>query len=428
MEKEAYKKEYDRVKERVDEYFAMMVKDFTGEGYEVDLAMMDSHLVEFSRDQHDVPMKIVYSESGELLWKNRITYSKLGELSNDSRTVYGALYLTEFVVVIQVEKTLIREYSDEVLFDFLVKGLLNWIANAFREAAKGVITKQCMAFFQAVCRGSHGSDENTALYVSKLSATLYEGAKAKGRLVFCGEEECREREWAVRFREGVFLSHRSEARKMLEMSNADYLLVTDGRKIYGLVGEEEVGDAYVVNIRGIYKWQLFKFHSDGLRRFLMDVNEEVVSIHRTDVDYLRFREIYTSIFPEVVNTERHWRTIEYARRQKHGTTLLFLEDVEREAGRLSSAGVLIEKTEDVKIVEAVTAIDGAVLLDAEGYIHSIGTILDGMIMEKSKRDASRGARYNSSVNYTASYKKRAMAIVMSEDGYFNIIVDGRNLV
>ena len=70
------------------------------------------------------------------------------------------------------------------------------------------------------------------------------------------------------------------------------------------------------------------------------------------------------------------------------------------------------------LVEAATAIDGALICDADGVCHSIGTILDGKTSKKA--DSSRGARYNSAIRYIEQQKKKkkkTFIVVVSEDGY-----------
>jgi DNA integrity scanning protein DisA with diadenylate cyclase activity len=94
-------------------------------------------------------------------------------------------------------------------------------------------------------------------------------------------------------------------------------------------------------------------------------------------------------------------------------------DAAEEAQRLSTQATLMEPTVlTPAMVEAVTSIDGAVLLDVGGRCHAIGVILDGDVSPLGTR--ARGARYNSAVRYVQSHRGRALAIVVSEDGTVDI--------
>ena len=75
------------------------------------------------------------------------------------------------------------------------------------------------------------------------------------------------------------------------------------------------------------------------------------------------------------------------------------------------------------MLRGVTAIDGAILSDLEGYCQAIGTIVDGEFVGPG--NSGRGARYNSIRNYVQWYKNRhqdtiCFAVIISEDGMINL--------
>lgn len=72
---------------------------------------------------------------------------------------------------------------------------------------------------------------------------------------------------------------------------------------------------------------------------------------------------------------------------------------------------LISKKAD-KIIKKLTSIDGAILVDTNGYCHACGVILDGIAVEGTP---ARGARYNCTKSYI-SLHARMMGVVLSEDG------------
>ena len=99
----------------------------------------------------------------------------------------------------------------------------------------------------------------------------------------------------------------------------------------------------------------------------------------------------------------------------------FFTHADRLHARLYRQSTLVKKTRITgESLLGVTAIDGALLLDTQGYCHAVGVILDG---KPTKGDPSKGARHNSALKYVDSHKKRCMVIVVSEDGPVTILPD-----
>jgi hypothetical protein len=73
------------------------------------------------------------------------------------------------------------------------------------------------------------------------------------------------------------------------------------------------------------------------------------------------------------------------------------------------------------LVQQITSIDGAVLVDRNSICHAIGIILDGLATDKG--DSSRGARYNSAIRYYECFGKNhpTVLVIISEDGMINLI-------
>src|SRR5690606_18387049 len=115
--------------------------------------------------------------------------------------------------------------------------------------------------------------------------------------------------------------------------------------------------------------------------------------------------------------------IEKAMEQKHGTMLIISDHANEEAERLEKQSTRVKsRSIDDELMESITAIDGAVLLDTEGQCHAIGVILDGT-MERGKGEPSRGARYNAAVKYLSYARQRGhkvVIVVVSEDGMVDI--------
>lgn len=77
---------------------------------------------------------------------------------------------------------------------------------------------------------------------------------------------------------------------------------------------------------------------------------------------------------------------------------------------------------DEKLIQQISSIDGAVLMDTNQNVYAYGVVLDGNAGIKG--EPSRGARYNCSYKYIASLSSReiavkALAVIISEDGMVN---------
>lgn len=118
----------------------------------------------------------------------------------------------------------------------------------------------------------------------------------------------------------------------------------------------------------------------------------------------------------------------------HGTSIVFMEGkaLQKEIeDRFAKNGYAIkvkpfslkESKRNRTMLRGVTAIDGAILSDLEGYCQAIGTIVDGEFVGPG--NSGRGARYNSIRNYVQWYKNRhqdtiCFAVIISEDGMINV--------
>ncbi|MGI6236952.1 MAG: hypothetical protein ACOYI7_05335 [Candidatus Excrementavichristensenella sp.] len=171
----------------------------------------------------------------------------------------------------------------------------------------------------------------------------------------------------------------------------------------------------------------------GLYRFPINMGDNVFR----DVKKLLEEQLTCSSDDKKIKTiDTIKKIIEAGCEQKHGTVLVFGEKaiIEEESKRLLEAmrgiGIEIPKTKNLELeyIKGHTAIDGAMLFDVEkGCCHAMGIILDGEAVEG---DPSRGARYNSTLAYIESVKKRhrqnsknpmIFAIVISEDRYVNLV-------
>lgn len=115
--------------------------------------------------------------------------------------------------------------------------------------------------------------------------------------------------------------------------------------------------------------------------------------------------------------------------QAHGTMLVILskENAKSEAERFTCNNFGMQNSKETSEsseldINAFNSIDGSVLLDQTGTVHSIGVILDGVI--ENSGNMARGARYNSSIKYLDYLRRKGipgMILIVSEDGSVEIM-------
>ena len=217
-------------------------------------------------------------------------------------------------------------------------------------------------------------------------------------------------------------------RKLLEITyekdNEGLYLKCIGNKVKGYVSSKNIDKgSYIIEFNGNGKWSFYCYGDKNSRIIFKDKIAQILKDN--DEEKIEFYSYYTKIFGERkdIDNENIWNIVKNAKKQKHGTMLLFSENALEEENRLCSAGyqVVVSENMDCKYIEAVTGIDGAVLLDSNGKIYMIGVILDGEMPPKGI-SVDRGARYNSAIKYSFTHmEEKHLLVVLSEDGYCNFI-------
>ncbi|RKH09520.1 hypothetical protein D7X74_29430 [Corallococcus sp. CA047B] len=262
---------------------------------------------------------------------------------------------------------------------------------------------------------------------NQISAMRYEGSIGLGRMVLArpGHPAVRE---ALRLRKPVPLGQSRWARKILQMASDDISVLCDGRELYGLgsIGSDScVGydpgreDLFVVAFRDHHRWTLW--HAN---QRLMQVTDGVPELAREPISQEEFTRNLRRVFKNApdLKPDEIWRTIALAGGQKHGALIIISSLAAQEAERLANQATPVKPTLlGHDIVQRVTAIDGAVLLDLHGVCHAIGVILDGLASLDGT--PARGARYNSAIRYVETRTSSApvMAVVLSEDATLDVI-------
>ena len=254
-----------------------------------------------------------------------------------------------------------------------------------------------------------------------ISSLRYEGAEGVGKLLLARRGHPNIEEIFALTCPTELTDYRA-VRKLLEMTTPDVHLLADGENVYALgrqIGHYDAvrEDLFVISFVTHYAWEL-----QHAGHILMRSHYGLPGLPRTRLNRLSFRKALKRTFAltDSAKIERLWDVVLEASRQPHGTLLVITTEALAEADRLKLQCTLIEPVPLTPLItRLVTSIDGAVLLDPEGYCYSIGVILDGRA--SGRGDGARGARYNSALRYVESSDHPCLAVVVSEDGLVDVL-------
>ncbi len=258
-----------------------------------------------------------------------------------------------------------------------------------------------------------------------ISSLRYEGAEGVGKLLLARRGHPNIEEVFALTCPTELTDYRA-VRKLLEMATPDVHLLSNGENVYALgrqVGkyDAEREDLFIINFVTHYSWELQ--HDTHV---LLRSHYGLPGLARNRLSRTAFRRALKRTFAltDAPKVERLWDVVLEASRQKHGTLLVITTEALAEADRLKLQCTLVEPVPLTPLItRLVTSIDGAVLLDPDGYCYSIGVILDGRA--SGRGDSTRGARYNSALRYVESSDYPCLAVVVSEDGLTDIITSVR---
>jgi hypothetical protein len=254
---------------------------------------------------------------------------------------------------------------------------------------------------------------------NNISGAKYEGGSAHGTIVFLPPSDP-EIEYKIHLKRPVSLTQTKLARKVIEMSGPDLVCVcTSSSGVAGLANPPPPGGRpfFRVVITGHHEWYLAFGET-----VLMTTSYGVPTVPRLRLTKEQFASTARRVLPGLDESKADalWGAVEAAMKQKHGTMLVVSEAADEEAQRLGSQCLPIEAIQlDAGVISTASGIDGALLVDPDARCHALGVILDGMACDDG--DPARGARYNSAHRYVASSPHRCLCVVVSEDGYIDMI-------
>ena len=255
-----------------------------------------------------------------------------------------------------------------------------------------------------------------------VSSMPYEGTESLGSLIVVPDDDTGRLpiKVQVHLAEPVPLEEHRTVRKLVQITDRDLFLVSDGRVVSGfgsLLPNTRVEDlAYSVNFVRHHTWELLHGGKPVMR-----VKSGVPGLPLRPLQREAFAASLATALPGAnPSVSRLWLLVEAATKQSHGTTLVVSAAAADEARRLGAQGVpLLPVQANAGLINRITSIDGAVLLDPDGMCHAIGIILDGHVAAGGTR--SRGARYNSAVRYAEEHPGECLVVVVSEDGMVDLV-------
>jgi hypothetical protein len=259
----------------------------------------------------------------------------------------------------------------------------------------------------------------------KISALKYEQAEGRGRLILAAKNQEGIRT-QLGFKDSVALEKHRRVRKLLELTAVGGALHTDSKGVFGLVEGDISADTeetvFEVVFLGHYHWELR--HAGEL---LMGVKFGQPYLPKLVGYESKLRQDLPRIFVGISGdaTELLISLVKQAERERHGTLMIISAEAAAESDRLKNQATPIKPCVlTPELLGHLTGIDGAVLVDTNGYCHAIGVILDGQASEHG--DPGRGARFNSAIRYVESATEQdvpTLAVVLSEDGGVDVIPD-----
>ena len=215
--------------------------------------------------------------------------------------------------------------------------------------------------------------------------------------------------------------HRS-IRKLLELSEGHTALISDASHVFGLGQLVSESDTQFEPLSTVHFTNHYSWEMSHAGHVLMRVVSNTPRLPQGRVAADNFTRVAARIFPSLNDDsiDYLWDLARKASTQPNGTILVISAGAAHEARRLTRQCFrVVPRIMTPSVLRLVTNIDRAVLIEPNGVCHAIGAILDGLATEKG--DSSRGSRYNSALRYVNSSQYPVLAVVVSEDGWIDLL-------
>lgn len=271
--------------------------------------------------------------------------------------------------------------------------------------------------------------------LNAISALKYESEVVRSKLIIVSDALINLLTLDISFEDPVIKTDYKTVRKLLEVSTQENILIGTNKFFHGFIDMKNfiyqlkensihcLEQVYLVHLKGILIWDIYKY-AHKTQAFLPYISSNMTNISypKQKIDKTPFIKKVSSVFDEY-NTDALWTITRHAIEQKHGTMLVISDGAEKESERLKKCAIKINKVDLAKsdIMKSISAIDGAIMCDPQGYCYSMGVILDGIHSEDTGESISRGARFNSAHRYKYNSQYKCLIVIVSEDGDVDLV-------
>ena len=351
-------------------------------------------------------------------------------LSNDNNGTFYLIYL--FLNPQKYNRVDNQDFLEQIVnsfFTFYLKEIQYGNNLADEESARQLIYTEAASNYLSDKIFSIYGKHNTFFYrnLISLSTQKYESIATKGKIII-GKNIGKTN---LLFEEKINISENLRmARKVIQLTNEKTFIICDANSFIGLHyknGNINYDNDYFIEFTGYNSFRLIH----GKKERLLDVRFGIPCFpNAEEAKYEVLTSVIKEQYPDIAEPkiEKLKRTISsIVKYQKHGAVIVIEENAGQEAERLKNISIKIKEPFTVNTTnrnkyKTFGEIDGAILLDFEGYCHSFGVILDGEHLN-NEGNKERGSRYNSSLRYLRQNQKKSktLIIVISEDGGFDIL-------
>jgi hypothetical protein len=313
--------------------------------------------------------------------------------------------------------------------------------SAFRTVVPNTVTAglQLPSPHEICLRGAHrlvdnaglafGAGINTQLFnaVDVIASLPYEGTDPKAAIAFVRPDTSSEslrRLCSCPIAAQVGIEDAKRVRKLLQAASPDHPLVIQGGFVRGFFRNPS-SDASKSHT-------MYMAAMSGKGWILRSRERNIMQIRdgRPRLPIIRLSQQHVgNLLNQWINQQARAQfrdTLERLGQLGHGGMLVISREAEAETARLAASATPLSRREFLTgdLVDQLTAVDGAVMVDPHGICHAFGVILDGNA--QPDEDPARGARHNSARRYVMTRAVQAdnpcCAIVVSEDGPVTVVM------
>ena len=264
--------------------------------------------------------------------------------------------------------------------------------------------------------------------VHNISLLKYENTENSGRLLFAPKSTRMDSRIHLHNKISI-IDYKSVilVRKLLETSKNGVSLLCENETIYG-IGIIKDGqlpkNSFTIKFIGQGEWEAL----DEENHIIMRVSYGIPMLPKPPLDKESFFEKFKTTFGNEEVPEEVWKYVNEAIRQSHGTLVVITDEptaydqVDDLANQCFRTAEIAEVDDLIK--NGMTAVDGAILIDNNGWCYAFGVILDG-IASRNLGLISRGARFNSALRFLNKLNSipgsKGMVVIVSEDKHVEAV-------